>query len=257
MTRRAALITALAIGAGAVLIPAGVASAHDFVPTATTAACEVQNGVLQKSITVTVTNQFDMPAVFTSSRLSGSELPLAPNGSNHYLLRTAGTTTGTQKETVMVTWTDGTKVTHDVSLRWGDTPCVPPTTQPPTTFATTIPATTEPPTTAPETPTVPPTTVPATTPTTTCAHPVTLEDGSVVCNDTYHAPPATPPTNPPAEGHGTTIGQLPTTGGISATAIGLGVFLILCGLIICLWARSENRRLRKMNEDVMSRAEER
>lgn len=102
--------------------------------------------------------------------------------------------------------------------------CGPPVTTAP---ATTVPVTTEPPTTP--APTEPPTTVGSTTSSSICVTPVTLEDGSQVCNDDYGAPPQQPPTNPPAPKLVTkTPQQLPPTGA------GLVVICVIVGLALCL-----------------------
>lgn len=257
VTHRSAFFAALAIGAGVVLIPATAASAHTATAQITDQRC-APSGAFTGILSVTPTDLDKAPVATIVSSAAGGYSPTTPWPYHTLVTTMSGYSTS---YTVSILWNDG--------VTWGPTKltlnpdkvaCTPtstvPSTQPPTTVATTIPATTEPPTTVPDT--EPPTTVPATTPTTICAQPVTLEDGSQVCNETYHAPPNTPPTNPPVAGHSTDIpNQLPATGSGVAKAVGLGVFLLLCGLIICLWSRSENRRLRKMNEDVMRRAEER
>lgn len=219
-------LVAAAIGTTTIIALAGVASAHDFKPTAPPAQCVEENGIIDKVITVTVTNQFDMAATFTSSYLSGTTFSLTPLGSNHYIVRFGGSHTGTSTDTVGVTWTDKTFVSHKVDLVWGSSPCeLPPMTEPPTTAPPVI-----------ETvPTVPPTTAPP-VPTTVrvCADgnapSIPVEDGSLVCPEFF------PPTTQAPVVHqevATTVQRaivLPTTGASSIQLAGIAFLIGLAGL---------------------------
>lgn len=231
-------------GAGLVTL-AGVADAHDFKPSVTKGTCSIINGLPTKTITVTVANQFDMHAVFTSAYLSASQIDLPANGSNHYAIHAGGSRVGPDgSDTVEVTWDDGYRLQHRVALDWGSAPCagVPATTTtvPPTTIggcppgqyyspippvgcyevATTLP--TEPAVTAPPEETTAateaPTTVPGCPPGQTL---LTFEDGSTKCDDgSYYAvvKPANPAPQVPT--------KLPATGSsdvVPLVAIGAGI----------------------------------
>lgn len=221
-------IRAITVLAGALALvlglTVGTASAHDFVPSASTPVCTVLNGAPVKIITITVTNQYDLPATGTSARISGSTFPI-PAGvgsTGSYTLRNSATATGSGTDGITVTWSDGFTISHVVTYSWGDAACAPP---PPAT--TTPPETTVPP---------PETTVPPEAPPTTVAPPDT------VTPDTPTTPPETelvPPVviNQPPIHHSTPTTHapaLPSTGSTPVPVLvsGLGALALGAGLVV-------------------------
>lgn len=244
---------------------AGAADAHDFAPSVTKATCSTINGIPTKTITVTVTNQFAMHAVFTSAYLSATQIDLPASGQGSYSLHAGGSKVGAgDVDTVQVTWDDGFSKQHPVAINWGSAPCegVPPTTTVPETTTTNgcppgqhyssevpagcypdfTPPSTEVPVTAPE-PSVDATTVPGCPPGETL---LTFEDGSTKCDDgTYGGPPAPPAS----DGTGVAIVRpvattrpqpLPATGSSSTTVIVAGLGALLVGAVLLVSGRRGN-----------------
>ncbi len=215
--------TAAALTVGAVIFAsAGVASAHDFSPSASTPACVNMNGIPTKVVTVTVTNNYDLAATGTSTYLSGSpfSVPAGAGATGHYELRKSGSTVGDATDDVALTWTDGFSIHHTVIIHWGGTPCE----GTPTTTSTTAPVYVPPPsggavppppaTTVPEAPTSP-------VATSTAPPPV------VSTNDTPTA--VQRPTTTAAHPVPT---ALPTTGSSSTPFILAGFSLGLAGIVL-------------------------